>query len=251
MLPILVVKKSLYYVISSAFVLNSAYYLQNKIKLYNSGLVFINFEVKMSNLESSLDNEVQNYLEILKKNENVQTLQSGSITLSIYKKFLKTFYFIEDLSQKAVNKAAHNTSETNPYLSKRFEYCAKGELGHAQIALKDLRDVGEDTIDSDNKALIDEYNDFLQNEADEYPLGILGHSYLFENVSGILFPKNSPLNYPSKFIEVHAKEDPGHSIAIKRTVRKIEKDLDGNDIIRIINFSKKSGEYLINVFESC
>ncbi len=205
----------------------------------------------MSNLESSLDNEVQNYLELLKNNENVQMLQSGSITLSIYKKFLRTFYFIEDLSQKAVNKAALNTSESNPYLSKRFEVCAKGELGHAQIALKDLRDIGEESIESDNKDLIDEYNEFLQKEADEYPLGILGHSYLFENVSGILFPDNQPLEYPSKFIEVHAKEDPGHSLAIKRTVRKIEEDLDSSDIERIIAFSKKSGEYLIKVFESC
>jgi len=205
----------------------------------------------MGNLESSLDNEVQNYLELLEKNENVQILQNGSITLSIYKKFLKTFYFIEELSQKAVYKAAENTSESNPYLSKRFKYCAKGELGHAQIALNDLKDIGEETINTDNKTLINEYNDFLQKEADEYPLGILGHSYLFENVSGILFPKNSPLDYPSKFIEVHAKEDPGHSIAIKKTVRNIEEELDNSDITRIINFSRKSGEYLIKVFESC
>jgi len=205
----------------------------------------------MSNLECSLDNEVQNYLEILEKNENVQILQSGSITLTLYKKFLKTFYFIEDLSQKSVYKAAENTSESNPYLSKRCECCAQGELGHAQIALKDLNDLGEETLESNNKDLIDEYNEFLQKEADEYPLGILGHSYLFENVSGILFPKTSSLDYPSKFIEVHAKEDPAHSLAIKRTVRNIEKDLDNNDIARIINFSKKSGEYLLKVFESC
>jgi len=205
----------------------------------------------MSNLECSLDNEVQNYLEILEKNENVQILQSGCITLTLYKKFLKTFYFIEDLSQKAVYKAALNTTLSNPYLSKRFEYCAKGELGHSQIALKDLKDVGETTIGSDNKALINEYNEFLQKEADDYPMGILGHSYLFENVSGILFPKNNPLDYPSKFIEVHAKEDPGHSLAIKKTVRNIEEELDNNDIARIINFSKESGEYLIKVFESC
>ena len=205
----------------------------------------------MSNLESSLDNEVQNYLELLRNNENVKNLQSGSITLNIYKKFLKTFYFIEDLSQMAVNKAAQNTADTNPYLSKRFEVCAKGELGHAQIALEDLKNIGEESIDSDNRELIDEYNEFLQKEADEYPLGILGHSYLFENVSGILFPENEPLEYPSKFIEVHAKEDPGHSLAIKRTVRKIEDELDSSDIERIIAFSKKSGEYLIKVFESC
>ena len=70
----------------------------------------------------------------------LQMLQSGSITLSIYKKFLRTFYFIEDLSQKAVNKAAQeHIFESNPYLSKRFEVCAIGELGHAQIALKDLK----------------------------------------------------------------------------------------------------------------
>lgn len=205
----------------------------------------------MSNLESNLDNEVKNYLKLLKNNENVQKLQSGSITLSIYKKFLRTFYFIEDLSQKAVNKAAQNTTVSNPYLSKRFEVCAKGELGHAQIALKDLSDLGENSIETDNKKLIDEYNDFLQKEADEYPLGILGHSYLFENVSGIFFPDNQPIEYPSKFIEVHAKEDPGHSLAIKRTVRKIEEDLNSSDIDRIINFSKKSGDYLIKVFESC
>ena len=205
----------------------------------------------MSNLESSLDNEVQNYLELLRNNENVKMLQSGSITLSIYKKFLKTFYFIEDLSQMAVNKAAQNTADSNPYLSKRFEVCAKGELGHAQIALEDLKKLGEESVDSDNSELINEYNEFLQKEADEYPLGILGHSYLFENVSGILFPENEPLEYPSKFIEVHAKEDPGHSLAIKRTVRKIEDELDSRDIERIIEFSKKSGEYLIKVFESC
>ena len=205
----------------------------------------------MSNLESNLDNEVQNYLELLRNNENVKMLQSGSITLSIYKKFLRTFYFIEDLSQMAVNKAAQNTANSNPYLSKRFEVCAKGELGHAQIALEDLKNIGEESIDSDNRELIDEYNEFLQKEADEYPLGILGHSYLFENVSGILFPENEPLEYPSKFIEVHAKEDPGHSLAIKRTVRKIEDELDSSDIERIIAFSKKSGEYLIKVFESC
>jgi len=205
----------------------------------------------MSNLECSLDNEVQKYLELLENIENVQILQSGSITLDIYKKFLKTFYFIEDLSQKAVYKAAENTSESNPYLSKRFKFCAQGELGHAQIALQDLNDLGEEALESKNIDLIDEYNEFLQKEADEYPLGILGHSYLFENVSGILFPKNKPLNYPSKFIEVHAKEDPAHSLAIKRTVRNIQDDLNQEDISRIIIFSKKSGEYLLKVFESC
>jgi len=205
----------------------------------------------MSNLECSLDNEVQKYLELLENIENVQILQSGSITLDIYKKFLRTFYFIEDLSQKAVIKAAENTSESNPYLSKRFELCAQGELGHAQIALKDLNELGEETLEPNNKVLIDEYNNFLQNEADAYPLGILGHSYLFENVSGILFPKNKPLDYPSKFIEVHAKEDPVHSLAIKRTVRNIQDDLNQDDISHIIIFSRKSGEYLLKVFESC
>ena len=177
----------------------------------------------MSNLESRLDKEVNNYLQIVEGREEVKNLLSASIALDVYCNFLKLFYIIEYLSQKAVKKASENTAQINPYLSKRFDLCARGELGHAEIALKDLSDLGETEFELKNKDLVDEYDEFLQREADEFPLGILGHSYLFENVSGILFPKNKPIDFPSKFIEVHAKEDPGHSIAIKKTVRNIER----------------------------
>ena len=204
----------------------------------------------MNSLESSLDKEVNIYLQIVEDREEVQNLQSASITSDIYCKFLKTFYIIEFLSQKAVKKASENTAHVNPYLSKRFDLCAKGELGHAEIALKDLSDLGEKEFELNNKNLVDEYDEFLQREADEYPLGILGHSYLFENVSGILFPKNKPLNFPSKFIEVHAKEDPGHSQAIKKTVRNIEAQISDEDIEKIILFSRKSGEYLLKLFDT-
>ena len=204
----------------------------------------------MNSLESSLDKEVNNYLQIVEDREEVQKLQSASITSDIYCKFLKTFYIIEFLSQKAVKRASENTALINPYLSKRFDLCAKGELGHAEIALKDLSDLGEKEFELNNKNLVDEYDEFLQREADEYPLGILGHSYLFENVSGILFTKNKPLNFPSKFIEVHAKEDPGHSQAIKKTVRNIEAEISDEDIEKIILFSRKSGEYLLKLFDT-
>ena len=204
----------------------------------------------MDNLEKNLDREVNSYLQIVESNPEVQKLQNGSITSDVYSKFLKTFYVVEYLSHKAVKKASEKTTNSHPYLSKRFDLCAKGELGHAEIALKDLSDLGETDLELNNKQIVDEYDDFLQRHADDYPLGILGHSYLFENVSGILFPKNKPLNFPSKFIEVHAKEDPRHSQAIKRTVRKIEKDISVNDIERIISITRKSGNHLLKVFET-
>jgi len=65
-----------------------------------------------------------------------------------------------------------------------------------------------------------------------------------------MFPKRCPLEFPSKFVEVHAKEDPGHSLAIKRTIRNIENDLSEDEQCRIIAFANRSGEYLLKVFES-
>ena len=90
----------------------------------------------------------------------------------------------------------------------------------------------------------------LQECAREFPLGILGHSYLLENASGAMFPKHNSLNFPSTFVEIHAKEDPGHSLAIKRTVRIIENDLSDDEQERILAFAKRSGEYLLELFDS-
>jgi len=204
----------------------------------------------MNSLEAKLDWLVIAYLSKVEDMKEVKALLSGDITKDEYVRFLKTFYIIEDLSQRAVNLASNMTKEENPYLSKRFDVCAKGELGHAEIALEDLSDLGVGEVDLSEFPVISEYDSFLQDCAREFPLGILGHSYLFENTSGTMFPKHNPLNFPSKFVEIHAKEDPGHSLAIKKTVRNIENNLNADEQERILAFAKKSGEYLLELFDS-
>jgi len=204
----------------------------------------------MNTLEAKLDREVIAYLSKIEDLKEVKALLSGEISKDDYVRFLKTFYIIECISQKAVNLASEMTREENPYLSKRFDLCAKGELGHAEIALEDLNELGVGEVDLSEVSTSSDYDDFLQECAHEFPLGVLGHSYLFENASGVMFPKHNLLKFPSKFVEIHAKEDPGHSIAIKRTVRNIENDLNENEQERIISFAKKSGEYLLELLES-
>ena len=204
----------------------------------------------MEKLESLLDIEVETYLQRVKNKEEVKDLVSGNLTRESYARFLLTFYIIEFLSQRAVNMASINTKDSDPYLSKRFHSCAQGELGHAEIALRDLKDLGEKEINPFCLKIVREYDEFLQNAAEQFPLAILGHSYLFENVSGLLFPELETVPDPSTFIEVHAKEDPAHSLAIKKTVRRIEKDLGEEKIEKIVQFSRQSGDYLMRLFDS-
>ena len=204
----------------------------------------------MEKLESLLDIEVETYLKRVKNKEEVKDLVSGKLTRETYARFLLTFYIIEFLSQRAVNMASINTKDSDPYLSKRFHSCAQGELGHAEIALRDLKDLGEKEINPFCLEIVREYDEFLQNAAERFPLAILGHSYLFENVSGLLFPELETVPDPSTFIEVHAKEDPAHSLAIKKTVRRIEKDLGEEKIEKIVRFSRQSGDYLMRLFDS-
>ena len=204
----------------------------------------------MEKLESLLDIEVETYLRRVKDKEEVKDLVSGNLSKKTYARFLFTFYIIEFLSQRAVNMASINTKDSDPYLSKRFHSCAQGELGHAEIALRDLKDLGEKEINPFCLEIVREYDEFLQNAAEQFPLAILGHSYLFENVSGILFPELETVPEPSTFIEVHAKEDPAHSLAIKKTVRRIEKDLGEEEIEKIVQFSRKSGDYLMRLLDS-
>ena len=204
----------------------------------------------MEKLESLLDIEVKTYLQRVRNKEEVKDLVSGNLTRETYARFLFTFYIIEFLSQRAVNMASINTKDSDPYLSKRFHSCAQGELGHAEIALRDLKDLGEKEINPFCLEIVREYDEFLQNAAERFPLAILGHSYLFENVSGLLFPELETVPDPSTFIEVHAKEDPAHSLAIKKTVRRIEKDLGEEKIEKIVRFSRQSGDYLMRLFDS-
>ena len=204
----------------------------------------------MENLESLLDIEVETYLRRVKDKEEIKDLVSGSITRKTYARFLFTFYIIEFLSQRAVNMASISTKDSDPYLSRRFHSCAQGELGHAEIALRDLRDLGEKESNPFCLEIVREYDEFLQSAAERFPLAILGHSYLFENVSGLLFPEIETVPDPSTFIEVHAKEDPVHSMAIKRTVKKVEETLSTEDTERIVRFSRESGDYLMRLFDS-
>ena len=204
----------------------------------------------MQKLELSLDTEVKTYLQRLKDKEEIKNLVSGNLTRKTYARFLLTFYIIEYLSQRAVNMASINTENSDPYLSKRFHSCAQGELGHAEIALRDLKDLGEKEINPFCLEIVREYDEFLQNTAEQFPIAILGHSYLFENVSGLLFPEIETVPDPSTFIEVHAKEDPAHSLAIKKTVRRVEENLSEEEIERIVRFSRESGDYLMRLFDS-
>lgn len=204
----------------------------------------------MEKLESLLDIEVETYLRRVKDKEEIKDLVSGNLSRETYARFLFTFYIIEFLSQRAVNMASINTKDSDPYLSKRFHSCAQGELGHAEIALRDLRDLGEKEVNPFCLEIVRKYDELLQDAAEQFPVAILGHSYLFENVSGLLFPELETVPDPSTFIEVHAKEDPAHSLAIKKTVRRIEKDLDEEKIEKIVRFSRESGDYLMRLFDS-
>lgn len=195
-----------------------------------------------------LDSLVREYVAGAEEMKEVRALLSGEVTREDYIRLLKTFYAIEHLSQRAVLKARENTKDSDPYLSKRFDICARGELGHAEIALRDLADMGVTGVESEETVLFSEYDSILQKEAEENPVGILGHSYLFENASAIIFPIVNVNGYPSRFAQVHAKEDPGHSEAIKRTVRNVEQGLSEEEANRVVDFAERSGEYLLRMF---
>ncbi|HSG31368.1 MAG TPA: hypothetical protein VLB82_07475 [Thermodesulfobacteriota bacterium] len=202
----------------------------------------------MLNLEELLDKEVIEFIGEVEQLDEYKALHGGTITDETYIRFLKTFYIMESISADAVHRASQNTKQTNPYLSQRFDFCAEGERGHAEIALKDLLDMGISGVDTNGNGIVNKYNDFLQTGADELPAQIVGHSYIFESASAVLFPKQEIADNPKRFVEIHAKEDPGHSQAIRRTVRKIEPDLSTEEKKKIVNFSKQSGRYFIDLF---
>jgi hypothetical protein len=202
----------------------------------------------MSNLEESLDKQVIEFISEVERLDEYKALHAGTISKQNYIRLLKTFYIMESISADAVNKASQNTKENDPYLSERFDFCAEGEIGHAEIALKDLRDMGIEKVETNGAQIVKDYDRFLQDGADNFPAQIVGHSYIFESASAVLFPKQEITDNPKRFVELHAKEDPGHSQAIRRTVRKIEPALSTEEKEKIVNFSKKSGRYFIDLF---
>jgi len=125
-----------------------------------------------------------------------------------------------------------------------------------------MQDMGIKKVDTNGADIangadiVKAYNNFLQQGADDFPAQIVGHSYIFESASAVLFPKQEIVDNPKRFVEIHAKEDPGHSQAIRRTVRKIEPDLSKEEKEKmskeekekIVSFSKRSGRYFIDLF---
>ena len=203
----------------------------------------------MSSLEGLLDKEVTEFVDKIENLDEYQELRNKNISNENYIKFLSSFYIMESLSADAVNKASENTRDTYPYLSRRFDYCAEGERGHADVAMEDLKAMGVQELHVDELAKVKNYRKFLLNGADEFPAQIIGHSYLFENSSAIIFPKQSEIDKPFKFIKLHADEDPGHSVAIKKTIRKIEPNLNEEEKKQIVEFSHRSAEFYLEILE--
>lgn len=75
----------------------------------------------MGKLESLLDAEVEAYLRKVKDRDETRDLLSGTVDRKTYSRFLRTFYIIEHISQRAVNMASINTRDSDPYLSRRFQ----------------------------------------------------------------------------------------------------------------------------------
>ena len=202
----------------------------------------------MEKLETLLDAEIDAFLSKARELSEVQALVSESLSKEQYKKLLRTFCFVEQISHRAVNTAAIYASESgNAYLAGRLGSCAAGELGHAELALEDLRDLGEKSAKIPSAK---QWENELMKKARVFPPAIVGHSYLFEGASGILFQDAVvPKGMPDRFVVVHANEDPAHARAIKRTIRMMVKTLKPKQTDEIIKFARKSGERLMKMFE--
>ncbi|QMU56606.1 MAG: hypothetical protein GKS04_05680 [Candidatus Mycalebacterium zealandia] len=202
----------------------------------------------MEKLETLLDTEIDSFLSKARELTEVKALVSGSLSKEQYKKLLRTFCFVEQISHRAVNTAAIYAGEKgNAYLAGRLGSCAAGELGHAELALEDLRDLGEKNA---KIPVAKNWERELLEKAREFPPAIVGHSYLFEGASGILFQNAVvPKGMPERFVVVHAKEDPAHARAIKRTIRIMVKDLTPKKTLEIADFARKSGVRLMKMFE--
>ena len=202
----------------------------------------------MEKLEQLLDGEITRFLSGARGVPEVKALVSGRMSGGQYKKLLKTFCLVERISHRAVNTAAIYAGESgDAYLAGRLGSCAAGELGHAELALEDLRDLGEK---NPQIPPAEKWEAELLKKAREFPPAIIGHSYLFEGASGILFQDAVvPAGMPDRFVSVHAKEDPAHARAIKRTIRTMVKTLKPGRAEEIVKFARKSGERLMRMVE--
>lgn len=201
-------------------------------------------------LEILLDAEIERFLAAARGLAEVSALVSGNLSRARYKKLLKTFCLVERISHSAVNTAAVRAADAgDSYLAGRLGSCAAGELGHAELAVEDLRDLGERNPEGNIPKSADAWKAELLSTAREFPAAIISHSYLFEGASGILFQDAAvPKGMPDRFVSVHAKEDPAHARAIRRTIRAMEKGLSAKQSESIVKFARKSGERMMRVF---
>lgn len=205
---------------------------------------------KQQKLENLLDSEIEKFLAQARELPEVKALVSGKLNKTQYRKLLKTFCLVERISHGAVNTAAIYAGETgDSYLAGRLGSCAAGELGHAELAIEDLRELGEKGAETGKSEAAERWKSELLGKARKFPPAIIGHSYLFEGASGILFQDAVvPEGMPERFVAVHAKEDPAHARAIKRTIRTMEKGLSGKQTEEIVRFARKSGKRLMGMF---
>ena len=202
----------------------------------------------MEKLEQLLDREIDRFLSEARAVPEVRALVSGGVSKGQYRKLLRTFCLVEQISHRAVNTAAIYAGEGgDAYLAGRLGSCAAGELGHAELALEDLRDLGEKSAKIPKA---EKWEAELLKKAREFPPAIIGHSYLFEGASGILFQDAVvPKGMPDRFVAVHAKEDPAHAKAIRRTIRTMVKGLKPGQEEEIVKFARKSGGRLMKMVE--
>lgn len=196
-----------------------------------------------------LDREVQVFLDRLTANKGVAALLTGSISKRAYIALLWSCYFVERHSYQAVIQARDHLQNCDPYLSKRFGLCSESEIGHAKVALMDLDDLGQGDQMPIAIPAVGEYEEFLFRAAEHNLYGLLGHSYLFESASSILFPKVKPGAFPSRFALLHAREDPGHVLSVRRTVRVVERKIPESQVVKVTTFAECSGAKFMELLD--
>ncbi len=199
------------------------------------------------NLLHALDREARLFEWKLCEVERVRTLLNGSISRQDYAALLTAFYFIEHYSRLAVTGARNVLREADPYLSKRFGQCADGEQGHAEMALADLKAIGFGSPLPCSSPKLAEYGRLLRQASEQRPYAILGHSFLFESTSGSLFPRIEKVPYPSTFVHTHALEDPGHTLAIRRTVKTADRRIEEAQKAGLVAFARLSGSRFLEL----
>lgn len=188
-------------------------------------------------LRNRLDQAVERYLVELRQLPVVTALVQGVPTREAYAGLLHAFALIEDVSAVAVTTAAR-TLGLKTYLGRKFRACAQGEVGHGDLARRDLVQMGCSV--QDLTALARPYQTWLVEAAITKPYLLLGHTYLFEVTSARFFPTVPPLPFSHDYIRVHADLDPRHAVILGRTVDHMERYFHAAQQKAILAFAEES-----------